>query len=399
MSEQKSPPLSHPVGVLHEIRWSEICPWLILVRSLRASLLVRVLMLSCMGVLLTQLGWTSMDRLFSEHPAQLQSLTETAPRLTLLDVEASDWVRENPLVHAWSLLSQPLLRVFGPTFSYSTALSLVCSAIWAILVWAIFGGAISRISAMQCARGETLGSLAALKAAFSTFTGTAGAPLIALLGAVGLAVPLMLAGLVIRWDSLVLLTGLAWIFVLAWGVLLTVVLLGLLMGWPLIWATMAVERSDAFDAVSRCYAYVYQRPLQLAFYVFVAGGLGMLGEAVVYYFSSAAVHLSEWSVRWGAGDLRTTELTTMAIEGNTQLSGSAATGAKVIYFWKEIWMAIAASYPMAYLWSSAVGIYLLLRRHIDSTEMDEIVLAQHEKQQGHPELEKNSAGSPEAKSK
>jgi hypothetical protein len=409
MSEQKSPPLSHPVGVLHEIRWNEICPWLILVRSLRASLLVRVLILACIGLQLTQLGWTAVDRLWIGDRriedrvvgdfAPLQNVAETAPRISVFEVEEGGWIWGSPLTRAWKLLSQPLVQMARPVNSWRGSLALACSAIWAIAVWSFFGGAIARISAMQLTRGETIGFVDALKAALSACVGIAGAPLIALLGAAALSVPLLLAGLLIRFDLLALLTGLAWIFVLVWGLMLAVVLLGLLFGWPMMWATLAVERSDAFDAVSRCYAYVYQRPLHLAFYIVVASLLGVFGEVVVYYFSGAAMHLGEWAVSWGAGVQRVTELTSLSSEESTSLSGTVLAGAKAIAVWKQIWMAIAASYPVAYLWSAAVGIYLLLRRHIDATEMDEISLTEQQQLQGLPELEKNKAGLPKVKRK
>src|SRR5689334_17022192 len=44
-------------GVLREIAWSEICPWLILVRVFRLSIQLRMLLLSSAAVLLTIFGW------------------------------------------------------------------------------------------------------------------------------------------------------------------------------------------------------------------------------------------------------------------------------------------------------------------------------------------------------
>ncbi|MCG8448683.1 MAG: hypothetical protein MI725_03760 [Pirellulales bacterium] len=399
MSESKSPPISHPVGVLHDIRWSEICPWLILVRSLRVSLLVRVLLLAWVGVVLTQLGWAAIDRIFSDHPVRLESITGSDPRFSLLDHNDKPWYTNNSLVQAWHWLGQPFIRLAAREGNWLDSLVLTCSGIWGIAVWSFFGGAISRIAALHLARGETIGPVAALQAAVSTFPGTAGAPLIAFLGAAALAAPLVLAGMLVRLDLMLLLTGLAWVFVLAWGLMLAVVLLGLLFGWPLMWSTLAVERSDAFDAVSRTYAYVYQRPLQLLFYLLVVAALGFLGEFVVYSFASAAVHFSQWAISWGAGNERTAELVMLSTEGGTSdaLGGMAATGAKVIFWWKWNWMAVAAAYPVAYLWSSAAGIYFLLRRHVDATEMDEIALSQQEQLLGVPDLESNNADLPEEK--
>ena len=401
MSKQKSLGISHPVGVLHEIRWIEICPWLILVRSLRVALLVRVLFLAYLGVLLTQIGWAVLGSLSAENPVELQRFTDTVPQLphweSLSHPNTYTEYRNNPLFRAWNLLSQPLTEMNDPTITWRTAFILISSACWAIAIWSIFGGAIARISAMQLTRGETLGLVSALKSATTVFLGTAGAPLIALLGAAALSIPLLFAGLLIRLDFMAMLTGLAWIFVLTWGAMCAVVLIGLLFGWPLMWATLAIERSDAFDAISRCYAYVYQRPLQLFFYLMVAGLLGCFGETAVHYFAIASVNLADWAISWGSGSQRAADMILMASEENDSVTGMAATGAQAMHFWKQTWLGIAASYPVAYLWSTFVGIYLLLRRHVDSTEMDEITLTQQDPFQGLPELQKNEIGLPEVK--
>src|ERR1700690_1561415 len=44
-------------GVLREIAWLEICPWLILVRTIRLAIQLRMLLLSSAAVLLAILGW------------------------------------------------------------------------------------------------------------------------------------------------------------------------------------------------------------------------------------------------------------------------------------------------------------------------------------------------------
>jgi hypothetical protein len=46
-------------------------------------------------------------------------------------------------------------------------------------------------------------------------------------------------------------------------------------------------------------------------------------------------------------------------------------GGKLLRFWTLGALWTAASFPMAYLWPAGTGVYLLLRRLIDSTEMTE----------------------------
>ena len=280
-------------------------------RSLRVSLLVRVLMLAVVGVLLTQWGWAAIDGLFSSNAAELQRITDassTGFRAGPLLAEPMDGFEEvskfslpkitefterfssGPLARSWGWLTDPFIRSTSQSVSWGECLVLMLSGVWAVVVWALFGGAITRIAAWHLTRGETLGPITAFQHALAKWPALAGGPLVSLIAAAALAVPLVLAGFVMRLDLFALITGLLWVSALCWGLLLAVVLLGLLLGWPLMWATIGVERSDAFDSVSRCYAYVYQRPLHLVFYLFVASLLGLLGEVAVHYFTVAGVH-------------------------------------------------------------------------------------------------------------
>ncbi|MCH2114524.1 MAG: hypothetical protein MK171_06405 [Pirellulales bacterium] len=413
MSDPKPPPISHPVGVLHDIRWNEIFPWLILVRGLRVSLLVRVILLAWVGVLLTQLGWTGAHTIFSDSgplsqvgaasAAPLEQLTERRLPLELLNSDEVAWNLDTPLAQAWQWLGQPFFQLAGRHTSWLNRLPLALSAVWSIAVWALLGSAISRIAAMHLTRGETLSIQGALKASVAVFGSAAGAPLIALLASTALALPLALAGALLRFDSVALAVGLGWAVAIVWGLVLAVMVVGVAIGWPLMWATLAVERSDAFDAVSRSYAYVYQRPLHLAFFLLVAALLGVMGDIVVTCFATAAVHLSEWTIQWGGG-LRSSAIVgttsnAIVVDGHAAISptGAAATGATAIGYWKWAWMALAASYPVAFFWSTAVAIYLLMRRYVDSTEMDEAQLIQEEPVKGLPELQNSETGVPEVK--
>ncbi len=411
---QPTNPLS---GTLHEIRFREIFPWVILVRALRISLLIRVLGLAFLGVVLTQWGWAALDGVFSATPAQLGQLTESQSIDSTVGPELFDpntqskpsaavvvsplrIVAEHPfagpLVHGWVWIAEPFLRLAATESTWLLCMNLTLSGIWAIAVWAVFGGAIARIAAIYFTRGETLGPVKAIQSAVSKAPAIAGAPLITMATVVALALPLALVGLLTRLDFLAFLVGLFWIVLLAGGLVLAIVLLGLLLGWPLMWATVAVEQTDAFDGVSRCYAYVYQRPLSLIFYLVVATSLGLLGEAVVTYFVAAGTTLTEWAVSWGSGNSRIAELVVPANgDASTSLGGLATTGAYGIAFWKSALQTVADSFPMAYLWPATVGIYLLLRQQVDSTEMEEITLGKSDPPQGLPNLTPDEAGIPQ----
>ncbi len=381
----QSPPTSHPVGVLHQIRWSEICPWLILLRSLRVSLSLRVLCLAGVGLLLTQLGWSFCDRLLA--PPAMLDIAESQPT----PAEVPDGRDQPSRLLPWTWLQQPVLLAARRACSGRSAAALVACAAWALVVWAYFGSVMARICAMQLTRHETISLRSALQTATDVWPATATAPLIVVAGAAVLCLPLLLAGALLRAGVLAWLPSLAWVVVLLWGLVLTIVLTGLLIGWPLMWSTLAVERSDAFDAVSRTYAYVYQRPLHLLFYLVVASILGAVGLTVVTWFVVSAQQLTAGIVGWAAGGDQAIALQPASMAENPAL----LLRTQVILLWQHIWLTLVAAYPIGYLWSAAVGIYLLLRRDVDATEMEEIRLATAESQQGLPTLVTNQEGLPE----
>jgi hypothetical protein len=369
--------MSNGVGPTTSVRWGELFPWLILVRAARVALLVRVLVLALAGVFVTQLGWRAIDRVFGDawSAAPLAGLTNDTLRIRpgaaiAVGSDAGVVVHAQtyggPLYRGWAWALQPWRR-FAAADGLSYGLAPLAAGCWFIAVWALFGGAIARIAALSLTHGETIGPIAALKAATTKWLSTAGAAVVALIGMLVIAIPLALAGLLLRADSLALLVALGWILVLLAGTALAILAIGLALGWPLMWAAIGVERSDAFDAVSRAYAYVFQRPLHLLFYVVIAAGLGLLSQLAIDLFLDAIMASTRWAVGVGAGQARLDELFNPGASG---LQG-AATG--MLRFWTLTILGLAAAFPMAYLFSAGTGVYLLLRRHIDSTEMTEAV--------------------------
>src|SRR3990170_6129264 len=50
---------------VREVAWSELFPWLMLVRSIRIALMARVLVLGAAGLIATALGWWLLGHVFS----------------------------------------------------------------------------------------------------------------------------------------------------------------------------------------------------------------------------------------------------------------------------------------------------------------------------------------------
>jgi hypothetical protein len=296
------------------------------------------------------------------------------------------------------------------------------------LVWGLIGGAITRIAALKFTRDEAPGLIASLRHAASKLPSYSLPPLVALGGAAVFAIQLVLIGLVMRLDIFALLFALIWAFVLMLGLLMAILLLGVLVGWPLMWATISVEGTDAFDALSRSYAYTYHRPWRLLWYVLVVGLLAIVSMFVVKLFAATAINLGDWSIDWGldnetmqevvrSGDREDNALTeappavTLTPNGSPPPAVAAAPAETEaagpedsrlrrwaywsIYFWKSMMAALSAGYQAGFLWASAVGVYLLLRRDIDGVQLNEVYVDQDE-QYGLPPLTEDAAtGVPE----
>jgi len=168
--------------------------------------------------------------------------------------------------------------------------------IMTLAVWAIFGGAITRIAAVQIARNEKISVVEALRFSITKFLSFFAAPLIPFGGVALIAVLMMVGGLIflIPWLG-EFLASILWVFALAGGLVMAMILIGLV-GWPLMYATISTEGSDSFDALSRCYAYVFQRPWHYLFYSVVAMLYGVLVIFFVVFITSFMVYLAKWAV-------------------------------------------------------------------------------------------------------
>jgi hypothetical protein len=158
------------------------------------------------------------------------------------------------------------------------------------------------------------------------------------------------------------------------------------------WATVSVEGTDSFDALSRTYAYVYQKPLRYAAYIAIAVIVGLLGSFVVENFAAAVIWLSTWAAGWGSGPARME-----ALQNYTGDSWLARGGTSLIVFWCGCIKLLAMGYVFSYFGVSSTAVYFQLRRDVDARETDEVFLDADESEKGFglPKLQKDAAGAPE----
>ncbi len=384
-------------GTLRQVAWNEIFPWLMIVRCFRLAIGLRVLVLAAVAVTLVVTGWGIIGTMFpaDETFSRLVPAGEYCPWIVATGAvpQSPDLptlrVAAGQAASAWATLSAPFGMLFSPTTTFAHLLYLLMCGVWALVIWAYFGAAITRLAAVRLACDErmTLGS--ALRHARSKCVSYMAAPMFPLIGVFFVALPVVILGLFLRFGFGILLAGLVWPLALLAGAIMAILLLGLAFGWPLMWATISAEGTDSFDALSRSYAYTFQRPLNYLLYAILAAIIGGLGWMLVSNFAAVIISLTYWAAGWGMGD----EPSAMVAGGG---QGIGAAGVWLIVFWVTCVKLLAVGYLYSFFFTAATAIYFLLRRDVDATEMDEVYLEEEEEQQtyGVPPQNAGESGAP-----
>jgi hypothetical protein len=342
-------------------------PWVRLVRAVGVAMDAKKLLLAALGLVLMHAGWAGLDALLPGSIG-VSSLVGVTPLPSPFENPAG---LAGSLHDAAGLVADPVRAITAP-FAALFALGrgttgflhAALASLWVALVWGLIGGAIARIAVVQVAAEGRVGLGAALRYAAAKAPHLVGAPLSPLVGVGFFAALCAPLGLLYQIPGPVGATvaGILAILPLLAGLVMALILLGLAVGWPLMVATIAAEGEDTFDALSRSYSYVYQRPVRYAAYVALAWGLGILGLLVVGVFARAVVALAAWGLAFGAPDARLIELFRFRFAPIPR-----ATPAAVHAAWLDLVVLLAFGWIYSYFWTAAAHIYLLLRHDVDGT--------------------------------
>ncbi len=391
--------MSEDRGMLRAVDWRELFPSLALFSAVRMALGFRALLLAAVAIVGTSAGWRLSGELFDlEQDPVLKSDIELnskwpwdwPPLVTPLGLspdESSSWPAvvgpDSPMVRVWETVTAPFVEVFGAGASFASFVySMVC-ALWSLMVWAFFGGAITRAAAVRIAREENV-SWRQLSLFVRAHWGSyVAAPLFPILGSFLLAALLAALGLLLRFSAGVLVAGIVWPLVLLLGFMMAFLLLGLFFAWPLMWVAISAEGTDAFGALSHSYSYTFQRPFHYLAYAVAASVLGAFGLVLVTLFAGWTVELAAWGISWGSGVANLEAVETLDTYG-----------AKLVRFWTGCVQRAPLAFAFSYVWTSSTVIYFLLRRLVDATEMDEVYSPDEHERHGLPPLKTGPDGVP-----
>jgi hypothetical protein len=371
-----------PDGTVHEVQWSDALPWWILFRAAGACFSPTVVFLAALGSVATWAGWSLADRLGLQHPA-----VAVAEGLVLPDGVAGAPAAAAPLAPSRRVFpglvglldripaaAADVLRLvavpFRPTATLPEMLSALALLGWFVLVWSIFGTAISRHVALKLVGEDAPGFTGSLLFGSLKWLSAFNAVAFVLAGIAALSVPGAVLGLLMRTEWGLAVAGAIWPLVLCGAVVLAILAIGVVAGWPLMVAAVGVERGDSFQAISTAFSYLYQRPLHYTFYALVALLVALPALAAAGLFADATGTLAMWAASFGMGHERTATV----LDGVAAAGPAAPWGVRAIGFWMRGLGALLASFGWGYFWAIATAAYLLLRRDVDGTEFDEVVL-------------------------
>jgi hypothetical protein len=399
-------------GIVRQLDWESLFPWLLLFRTFRVASSIPVLLLATVGGIATPLGWRVAEVLFVgqdtldadldfHHVVQWnrrwpgERSVVPAPHggrfpQSVREVVTTATNTVEPVFHQFV---DPVRRLFRSPLPVTQAAYYVFGLLWLLVVWGFFGGAINRMAIVWLGREERIGAGEAMRHAARKLGAYVASPLFPLFGVLLTAIPMALVGLLMRMDWGVLLIGVAWLLVLIGGLIIVLFLMGLLFGWPLMWGAISAEEDgDAFEAFSRSYSYTFQRPLHYLFYALVATIFGAFCWLLVYQFSEKVIEFSHWATALGSGAERSqlvSDMQTGIAIGEVADSTALNVGAASINFWDGLVRALATGFGYGFFWSLAAAVYLLLRKSVDDTAFEAVFVENLQSAYALPDLEKS----------
>ena len=346
--------------------------WSFLLRALRSSFDLRKAMLAAVGVIVLHAGWDVLDMLVPEAERGSAGLSDQGRSIVGRNRLSDDQVAWEHIRDAgWRLtepervLARPLVWLLEPGRHSARLVHSLLTVLWAISVWGIFGGAIARLALVGASGTSGAGILGAIRFAVRFALPLIAAPLCPLAAVAVCALVCAGVGL-LYWLPAGIGTVLGGIFLfipLGLGLVMAILLVGLLAGWPLMHASVAAEAEDTMDALSRSFSYLNQRLGKIVGWLGFAWLIGIPGLIFVDLLASGVIHLAAWGLSLSAPASRLGLLE----DSLAALSFVSRASAALPAFWRGVIGLLARGWVYAYFWTTAAFLYLLLRQDVDGT--------------------------------
>ncbi len=264
---------------------------------------------------------------------------------------------------------------------------LVVLVLGLLIIWSVVAGSITRMVAVEFAKGEKIGLKNSLTFAIGKFWSYFCSPLMPILGILFFVACNVIGGFLGQIEfagEIAVAVGFP-LAIISGFIILFLGIVGII-GFFLMYPTISVEGSDAFDAISRSYSYVLSRPLHfLSLFVSIIT-CGIIMTFMASYGACLVMKTTYFTVGIGMGG-KLDEIRAF-IAG---LSGAKAT----LEILDPISMRIAALFFMLYIvvikmvvgsiiitfaGSVSTIAYLIIRKDVDGTEMDDVYIEEDDQE-------------------
>ena len=273
----------------------------------------------------------------------------------------------------WAIQKHPVYSVIFLTF--------------VVLVVSFTGGAICRMAALEFSRGEKPGLTEAMKYSWQKLAGFIAAPtipIVIMVVAGALITTLGVIGNIPVAGKILMSLGLPAALML--GLLISLFLVGTVVGFNLMFPTIAFEGTNGMDAISRSFAYVYAHPWAVTFYGFFAAVYGAISYLVVRFFAYLLLVITYIFLNLGIANASGNEdilgklwtkpeffnllrENTEAARNSTELAASILINSSVL-----VVVALLIAFLFTFYYSACTIIYSLLREKVDRVSSDKIYI-------------------------
>ena len=254
-----------------------------------------------------------------------------------------------------------------------------------MIIWSVFAGAITRLTALELGRGEKSGLKDSISFVMRKFWSYFWSPLTPILGVLFFIACNVAGGLLGKIEfageiavavgfPLAILSGFLIVFLGIVGVI----------GFILMFPAISSEGSDAFDAISRAYSYVLSRPLHFLSLFITLIVCGVILTFVAGYGACLVMKTSYFTVGLGmGGKLNEIRVFIAGLSGGsdtiTSLNPMSMRIAALFFMLYIVLIKIiVGSIIIAFTGSASTIAYLIMRKDVDGTEMDDIYVEANE---------------------
>ncbi|MGR3294337.1 MAG: SPOR domain-containing protein [Candidatus Scalindua sp.] len=275
-----------------------------------------------------------------------------------------------------------LLRVFVSSIKSVEGgefVVLIVLVLGLMIIWSVFAGAVTRLAALEFARGEKTGLKDSLSFVMKKFWSYFWSPLTPILGVLFFVACNVAGGLLGKIEyageiavavgfPLAILSGFLIVFLGIVGII----------GFILMFPAISSEGSDAFDAISRAYSYVLSRPLHFLSLFITIIIFGIILTFVAGYGACLVMQTSYFTVGLGMGDkLNEIRAFIAGLSGAgdtiTSLNPMSMRIAALLFMLYIVLIKVTVgSIIIAFAGSASTIAYLILRKAVDGTEINDV---------------------------